>query len=129
MVSYYLARLCMYHHYNINLHDNRPSFSLYPSAERGGSWVVDRVVGPADLVAPDDSLREQMRRLQLSPPTAGPLPNKNIDLYMYTISHTLCSRQTFIHCQITVKYPQGFFCVNGMCSVCVCVCVCLFVYV
>ena len=31
--------------------------------------MVDRVVGPADLKAPDGSLREQMRRLQLTPHT------------------------------------------------------------
>ena len=37
--------------------------SLPPSAQRGGSWVVDRVVGPADLKAPDGYLR---RRLQLT---------------------------------------------------------------
>ena len=37
------------------------SFSL--SARKGRSWVVDRVVGPADWMTPDDTLREQMKRL------------------------------------------------------------------
>ena len=39
------------------------SFSL--SARKGRSWVVDRVVGPADWMTPDDTLREQMKRLQI----------------------------------------------------------------
>ena len=67
--------------------------------------MVDRVVGPADLKAPDDSLREQMRRLQLSLPT-GPHAssllaiNQNILLgvcvhfqadYLDSSNNTLCS--------------------------------------
>ena len=39
------------------------SFSL--SARKGRSWVVDRVVGPADWMTSDDTLREQMKRLQI----------------------------------------------------------------
>ena len=35
------------------------------SARKGRSWVVDRVVGPADWMTPDDTLREQMKRLQI----------------------------------------------------------------
>ena len=41
------------------------SFSLYLSARKERSWVVDRVVIPADWMTPDDTLREQMKRLQI----------------------------------------------------------------
>ena len=35
------------------------------SAQRKGSWVVERVVGPKELGAPDHTLRKQMSRLQV----------------------------------------------------------------
>ena len=38
---------------------------LSPSVQRKGSWVVERVVGQAELRAPDHTLREQMSRLQV----------------------------------------------------------------
>ena len=37
-----------------------------PSAQKKGSWVVERVVGSGELGAPDDSLREQLKRLQIT---------------------------------------------------------------
>ena len=39
---------------------------LPPSAQKKGSWVVERVVGSGELRAPDDSLREQLKRLQIT---------------------------------------------------------------
>ena len=40
---------------------------LHLSELRGGSWQVTRVVKPDELGRPDESLREQMRKLELSP--------------------------------------------------------------
>ena len=37
-----------------------------PSAKKKGSWVVERVVGSGELRVPDDSLREQLKRLQIT---------------------------------------------------------------
>ena len=48
--------------YIISGHDLLPA----PSAQRKGSWVVERVVGSGELRTPDDSLREQMKRLQIT---------------------------------------------------------------
>ena len=61
--------------------------SLPPSAQRGGSWVVDRVVGPADWKVSDDSLREQMKRLQLTPLAATGIIHSLALVPLYTI-HT-----------------------------------------
>jgi len=43
------------------------SISHSPSELRGGSWQVTRVVKPDELGRPDESLREQMKKLELSP--------------------------------------------------------------
>ena len=42
-------------------------FHSSPSEVRGGSWQVTRVVKPDELGKPDERLRDQMRKLQLSP--------------------------------------------------------------
>ena len=54
---------------------NGALYPLYPdnklyifplSALKRGSWVVERVVGPGELRTPDDSLREQLKKLQIT---------------------------------------------------------------
>ena len=39
---------------------------VLPSALKKGSWVVKRVVSSGELKAPDDPLREQLKRLQIT---------------------------------------------------------------
>ena len=41
------------------------------SAQKRGSWVVDRVVGPEVLHEQDDELRDQLSRLQISSELCG----------------------------------------------------------
>ena len=42
-------------------HDRFP-----PPAQEERSWVVEKVVDSGELRAPDDSLREQLKRLQIT---------------------------------------------------------------
>ena len=52
--------------YSVLFLQSPPPPFLSPSpARKERSWVVDRVVSPADWMTPDDTLREQMKRLQI----------------------------------------------------------------
>ena len=57
IILYFVGRI----YNNECAHDRLP-----PSAQKKGSWVVERVVGSGELRAPDDSLREQLKRLQIT---------------------------------------------------------------
>ena len=40
--------------------------STIPTAQRGGTWVVDKVVGSEDLGSANDTLKEQLKRVQIT---------------------------------------------------------------
>jgi hypothetical protein len=53
--------------------------TLLLMTQKKGSWVVERVVGSGELRAPDDSLREQLKRLQITPPLSDERAQEIID--------------------------------------------------
>ena len=70
-----------------------------PSELRGGLWQVTRVVKPDELGTPDESLREQMKKLELSPQAtdsaATTTATKNTTPTVSTCCHSyspMCSR-------------------------------------
>ena len=67
------------------------SISHSPSELRGDSWQVTRVVKPDELGRPDESLREQMRELKLSPQATDSAAATTVSTCCHRYS-PMCSR-------------------------------------
>ena len=70
---------------------------------RSASWQVTRVVKPDDLGRPDESLREQMRKLDLSPQEGEDT------LTHYSHTHKTLSLLYDVHCVIRLHSVNSMY--------------------